>query len=132
VLAGLIVGYFAHFDSQIAAYYTMGAGAAFGLIFGSVIAIWLLCLGYVYGDTRRRAMPPVLWTLVALLVPNLLGFLLYFVLRRPITVACANCGQATSLDQRFCSWCGNPQPPPPSGYAPSGPGSSGLDATTSA
>ncbi|MGD0800019.1 MAG: PLDc N-terminal domain-containing protein [Terracidiphilus sp.] len=109
---------------------SIGTSAA---LFGSiVIAIWILCLGYVYGDARRRAMPPILWTLVAILVPNLLGFLLYFVLRRPITVACANCGQATSVDQRFCSWCGNPRPPAASGGTPSGPGFSGLDSIISA
>lgn len=108
------------------------AAAGAGLFACGILTAWILCLGYVYGDARRRAMPPILWMLVALLVPNLLGFLLYFVLRRPITVACTNCGQATSLEQRFCSWCGNPRPPAPSGGAPSGPGFSGHDPIISA
>lgn len=110
------------------------AGALIGLmaiLFAVAFDAWLLSLGYVYTDARRRAMPPILWTLVAILVPNLLGFLLYFVLRRPITEACANCGQATSLEQRFCSWCGHPRPQAPSGTAPTGPGSSALDSFNS-
>jgi zinc-ribbon domain len=81
-------------------------GAGFGLLAGVVIAIWILGLGYVYADARRRGMPPILWTLIAAFIPNLLGFLLYFALRRPIALPCPNCGQANAPGQRFCSWCG--------------------------
>lgn len=82
-------------------------GFGLGLLVGTVIAIWLLCLGYVYADARRRAMPAVLWVLVAIFVPNLLGFLLYFAIRRPLGSPCSNCGQLIGAEQRFCSWCGN-------------------------
>ncbi len=81
-------------------------GIGFGLLAGVVIAIWVLGLGFVYADARRRAMPPILWTLIAAFIPNLLGFLLYFALRRPIALPCPQCGQATTAGQRFCSWCG--------------------------
>lgn len=83
------------------------AGPGLGLFLGAVIAVWLLCLGYVYADARRRAMPAVLWVVIAILVPNLLGFLLYFALRRPIASPCAHCGQPVAATQRFCSWCGS-------------------------
>jgi hypothetical protein len=83
-----------------------GIGIGFGLLAGVVIAIWVLGLGYVYADARRRAMPPILWILIAAFIPNLLGFLLYFALRRPITLPCPHCGRATTVEQRFCSWCG--------------------------
>jgi hypothetical protein len=76
------------------------------LLAGVVIALWILCLGYVNADARRRAMPPILWTLIAAFIPNLLGFLLYFALRRPIALPCPQCGQATIAAQRFCPWCG--------------------------
>jgi hypothetical protein len=89
-------------------------GKGIGLFFGALAAIWLLCLGYVYGDAQRRGMQPVLWMLVALLVPNLLGFLLYFALRGPITVPCPQCGHAIATDQRFCAWCGCERISPPS------------------
>jgi Phospholipase_D-nuclease N-terminal len=128
-LAGLVIGYLhgkqAHpVYQQGAALHTMFVEGGLSLLAGVVIAIWLLCLGYVYADARQRAMPPVLWTLVALLVPNLLGFLLYFAIRRPLTVTCTSCGQPSSPEQHFCSWCGHSQsrsagaPLQPGSFAP--------------
>jgi hypothetical protein len=94
------------------------AGIGMGLLAGSFIAIWLLCLGYVYADARRRAMPPVLWTLIAALVPNLLGFLFYFALRRPFTPPCPRCGKPGETG-RFCPSCGFDKFSAASGNAPS-------------
>jgi hypothetical protein len=82
-------------------------GPFLAVLAGVVIAIWILGLGYVNGDARRRGMPPILWTLIVAFIPNLLGFLLYFALRRPIALPCPHCGQATTAGQRFCSSCGN-------------------------
>jgi Phospholipase_D-nuclease N-terminal len=100
-----------------------------GLFGGVVIAAWLLCLGFVFGDARRRGMRPFLWVLVAALFPHLLGFLLYFVMRQPIASSCSHCARTMALNQPFCSWCGSPQPVPGSGNTP-GPKSSGLDSIT--
>jgi hypothetical protein len=93
-------------------------GMGTGLLFGSLAAIWLLCLGYVYTDARRRAMPAVVWTLIALMVPNLLGFLFYFALRRPLAAPCPKCGYALAPEQRFCAWCGYERTSPPSSQTP--------------
>jgi Phospholipase_D-nuclease N-terminal/zinc-ribbon domain len=116
---GLIVGflwpsiqYRQHFDTATAILAGVACLAA-GVFLSCLIATWLLCLGYVYGDARRRAMQPVLWVLVAIFVPHLLGFLLYFVLRQPISSTCPHCGQTISLYQRFCPWCGKPHTPQP-------------------
>jgi hypothetical protein len=93
-------------------------GAGFGLLAGVVIAIWILGLGYINADARRRGMPPILWSLIAAFIPNLLGFLLYFALRRPIALPCPNCGQPNTPGQRFCSWCGHHGSLPFSGQPP--------------
>ena len=93
------------------------AGIGMGLLAGSLIAIWILCLGYVYADSRRRAMPAVLWTLLALLVPNLLGFLFYFALRRPLVSPCPRCGRPGETG-RFCSACGFDKASSPSSQTP--------------
>lgn len=99
-------------------------GLGVGLVVGALVAFWLLCLGYVFADARRRAMPAVLWVLVCIFVPNLLGFLLYFAIRRPLGLPCSNCGQSIAAGQRFCAWCGSQRtsPPPGPGNFPS-PGS---------
>lgn len=92
-------------------------GIGIGLLIGTLVAIWILCLGYVYADSRRRAMPPILWTLLAALVPNLLGFLFYFALRRPLISPCPRCGQPGEI-ARFCSSCGFDKLASGSGNAP--------------
>lgn len=113
MLIGLVVGFIeGRADSRIAVHSAyspaqesiVGLGA--GLFWGGLAAAYLLATGYVYGDARRRNMPPIPWMLAVIFVPNLLGFLLYFVLRRPITSPCRQCAQAITADQRFCSWCG--------------------------
>jgi zinc-ribbon domain len=76
---------------------------------------WVLCLGWVNADARKRAMPPWLWTAVAMFVPNLLGFLIYFACRRPLALSCPHCGQSNGPGQRFCSWCGHPAAGPLAG-----------------
>ena len=78
-------------------------GLGMGLLIGGFFALLVLVPGFVYGDACRRNMPAVPWTLIALFVPNLLGFLLYFVLRKPLATQCPQCGgQAITSDQRFC------------------------------
>jgi hypothetical protein len=89
-----------------------------GAFVGSLFALWVLGLGYVYADARRRNMPHIPWTLIAAIVPNLLGFLLYFVLRKPIASPCPQCDQPVAAGQRFCPSCGyqafsHPTPVPP-------------------
>ncbi len=107
LLIGLVAGYKTANQGEVLR--TVSVDAAAALVTGVAIAIWLLCLGFVFADARRRAMRPVLWVLVAALFPHLLGFLLYFVLRQPIPSTCSRCGGTVPLDQRFCSRCGAPQ-----------------------
>ena len=108
LLIGLVAGYKS--AAQGAVLRTMSVDGSAALVFGIALAIWLLCLGFVFADAQRRAMRSVLWVLVAALFPHLLGFLLYFVMRQPIASTCTHCGQTIALHQRFCSWCGTPQP----------------------
>jgi hypothetical protein len=104
LLIGLVMGYKA--ADQGAMLRTMSTYGGAALVFGIAMAIWLLCLGFVFADARRRDMRPILWVLVAALFPHLLGFLLYFVLRHPIAATCTQCGMTVPNHVRFCSWCG--------------------------
>jgi Phospholipase_D-nuclease N-terminal len=118
VLIGLALGY--HSFATGAVLQTMLVPVAAALATGIVIAIWLLCLGFVFADARRRGMRAAGWTLVAMLMPNLLGFLLYFVMRRPLGAPCVSCNREIPVDQPFCSWCGSSRAPLPSARTPSG------------
>jgi hypothetical protein len=70
------------------------------------IAVYVLLLGYVWGDAKRRGMNHVLWTLLALLIPYAVGIILYFVLRDPVPVPCPSCATPARKGHAFCSCCG--------------------------
>jgi hypothetical protein len=125
VLVGLVIGLLQGLHGGFPVWRTLfGTGA--GLLMGSLVALWAVCLGYVFADARDRGMPPILWALLAALVPNLLGFLFYFALRRPLLLPCPRCGQAIYTGQRFCASCGFDTLSSTSGSAPSPPTYSGL------
>jgi hypothetical protein len=82
----------------------------FCLLLGVLEAGYVLFAGYVYGDARRRGMNATAWSVVAVVIPNLIGFLLYFVLRKPVHSPCPQCGQGVAQGAAFCSSCGLQQP----------------------
>jgi RNA polymerase subunit RPABC4/transcription elongation factor Spt4 len=79
--------------------------ALLGLLAGTILGCVLLFIGYVSRDARRRGMSPILWTLVAILIPNGLGIILYFILRQPLQRACPQCGNAVQTGFNFCPRC---------------------------
>jgi hypothetical protein len=106
VLIGLVVGTVQGHTGNLPVVLNALFGTGIGLVASCLAALWVACLGYVYADARDRGMPPILWTLLAALVPNLLGFLFYFALRRPLLRPCPRCAQAIYTGQRFCASCG--------------------------
>jgi len=81
--------------------------AMFGIVTAAAIAISLFFLfyGYIWADAKRRGMSPVLWLLVSLLVPYLIGVILYFVVREPLPLNCPRCGRAVNPHFNFCPGC---------------------------
>ena len=80
------------------------AAFAFGIpLFGSV---YVLLVGYVNGDARRRGMRYVLWTFLAIFIPNAIGIILYFILRDPLSRPCPKCGVTVRGGFAFCQACG--------------------------
>ena len=77
----------------------------FGLFMGTVLGTFVLVIGYVNGDARRRGMNVTLWTLIAVFVPNGLGFLIYFLMREPLLAPCPGCGQLVQTAFNFCPTC---------------------------
>lgn len=76
-----------------------------GLAAGMAIGVYVLFVGYVNRDAKRRGMSPLLWTLVVIFIPNALGFILYFVLRQPMRTACPQCGTLVQPGFSFCPHC---------------------------
>jgi Double zinc ribbon len=77
----------------------------FGVAF---LGAYVLLVGYVYGDARRRGMNHVLWTLLAIFIPNAIGIILYFILRDPVAVPCPACGTPARKGHAYCASCGVP------------------------
>jgi hypothetical protein len=88
---------------------TIGLGTALGVLMGAILAIFTLLAGYVYADSARRGMPAIAWTALALLIPNGVGFVLYFLLRKPLEHPCSHCGSGVGQDAAFCPRCGQSQ-----------------------
>jgi len=76
------------------------------VLLGVVLSIYFGLVGYVNQDAKRRDMGQVLWTLLVILVPNCLGFLAYFLLRKPLIQYCSQCGDRVERGFHFCSKCG--------------------------
>jgi hypothetical protein len=107
ILAALafVVFFFATFDHHRA----IALGTLTGLAGGTLAGAFFLLAGYVYADAARRGMPPIPWTALAVLIPNCVGFVLYFLLRKPILHPCPGCGRGVAPDAAFCPHCGQPQ-----------------------
>ena len=67
---------------------------------------YILLVGYIAGDAKRRGMRPVLWVLLSFLIPNMIGIILYFILRNPLLRACPQCGTKSAATFAFCPSCG--------------------------
>jgi len=72
---------------------------------GTVLAFFLLLAGYVNQDAKRRGMSRALWTTLVFLVPNAIGFILYFLLRQPLTNPCPQCRTLVTSTFNFCPNC---------------------------
>jgi RNA polymerase subunit RPABC4/transcription elongation factor Spt4 len=65
----------------------------------------VLLVGYVNRDARRRGMNVALWTVLVIFVPNAIGFIIYFLMRQPLRIACPKCGVVADPAFNFCPKC---------------------------
>ncbi len=79
--------------------------AVLGLLAGIGGGCFLLLIGYINRDAKRRGMSPTLWTIMAVIIPNALGIILYFLLRQPLSNACPQCGCGVQAGFNFCPRC---------------------------
>jgi hypothetical protein len=76
------------------------------ILIPAIFSVYILVIGYIVGDARRRGMPVLLWALLAIFIPSAIGIILYFILRRPLLRACPRCGVPADAAYTFCSSCG--------------------------
>jgi hypothetical protein len=72
---------------------------------GTALASYVLLVGYVSRDVKRRNMPAALWMLIVLVMPGGIGAVVYFLLRQPIMMRCPNCTTELAASVHFCPQC---------------------------
>jgi hypothetical protein len=77
----------------------------FPLFIGIIPAFLILLIGYVNRDAGRRGMSRTMWTVIVILVPNGIGFILYFVFRNPIRAECPKCRAVVDPTVNYCPRC---------------------------
>jgi len=77
------------------------------MVGGLFLGVIILLIGYVNADSKRRGMNSLLWTLLVIFVPKALGFLAYFLLRKPLLLPCPKCGTPVAADFVYCQKCGH-------------------------
>jgi hypothetical protein len=69
----------------------------------AAIGMWI----YIYRDSGLRGMNQAVWTLIAIFTPNLLGIVIYLILRKPLLVACPGCRAQVEPHLIHCPHCGH-------------------------
>lgn len=80
----------------------------------ALMVLWIFVIVWVYRDAERRGMNGVLWALLVF-IGNLIGLLIYLIVRSDIVVAsestqttesCPSCQKPVDSDFVFCPNCG--------------------------
>jgi quinol-cytochrome oxidoreductase complex cytochrome b subunit len=83
-----------------------GVRVLLGLVIGFALFVWAMLLGYINRDAGRRGMNRALWTVLVIIIPNGIGYLIYFIVRRPLQLACPFCGASAEPGFIYCAKCG--------------------------
>jgi hypothetical protein len=78
--------------------------ASLVLLIGLSAAGYVLLAGFVYRDAQRRGMRAAGWALVTLVIPGAVGFIFYFIARKPLLGRCPACH--SRLTSARCQACG--------------------------
>jgi len=72
---------------------------------GLIVAFYILVAGYVNRDAKRRGMNSLIWTLLVIFIPNAIGFIIYFLTRRPLVQQCPECSARIQSGFTYCPKC---------------------------
>jgi hypothetical protein len=68
----------------------------------AIIGAWF----FIYHDAGWRGMNQWLWTFIAIFVPNLLGIVIYLIMRKPLLMECPGCQVRLEPQLLYCPHCG--------------------------
>ncbi|MCP4219921.1 MAG: zinc-ribbon domain-containing protein [bacterium] len=77
-----------------------------------ILVLFISIIGpLVFKDARKRGMDPWLWATVAVFIPNLLGVIIYLVVRHSHSgnILCTKCSKKVQTDFKLCPYCGHNQ-----------------------
>src|SRR3954471_11954438 len=84
-----------------------GVRYVLALVAGLAVGVYFMLLGYVNVDAGRRGMSRALWTFIVIFVPNGIGYLIYFLMRKPLQTGCPNCSATIATGAAYCPKCGH-------------------------
>ena len=76
-----------------------------GYSWGTLVASYVLLVGYVSRDVKLRKMPAGLWLLIVIVMPGGIGAVVYFLLRQPVLSRCPHCTTEITSRCHFCPQC---------------------------
>lgn len=81
------------------------------IAFAGLLAIGILATiaALVFRDARKRGLDPWCWATVATFVPNLIGVIIYLIVRSNVKKVCVQCGRGLQGDFVVCPYCGRSQ-----------------------
>jgi Double zinc ribbon/Phospholipase_D-nuclease N-terminal len=118
IVLGTLIFEFALGDPQFSHWPAAGRIA---LAYGATLcgAAYVLLIVYICYDAKRRGMRRVMWTLLAIFIPDAIGIILYFILRDPLPNPCPSCARSIKASFVFCPFCSTSLQPtcPQCGFA---------------
>ncbi len=72
---------------------------------GMALASYVLLIGYISRDVKRRNMSAGIWMLIVLVLPGGIGAVVYFLLRQPVMTRCPSCRTELANSFHFCPQC---------------------------
>ena len=76
-----------------------------GYMTSAALSSYILLIGYVSRDVKRRNMSAALWMLLVVVMPGGIGAVVYFLLRQPVLLRCPSCNTELAAGLHFCPQC---------------------------
>lgn len=80
-----------------------------GLAMLFAIGVMTLIGVLVFKDAKKKGLDPWMWATITVFAPNLIGVIIYLVVRSNYKKTCVSCGKGFQGDYKMCPYCGTNQ-----------------------